>query len=111
MKKRHHAIVRITHWVNVVALTIMVGSGLRIFDAYPAFARRGETFCCYPFEDKQIPGNLTFGGWLAGRAQLALRDDVGARRERARLPRLRLYCTASGATSCRGAEWRATPGR
>ena len=44
----------------------MVGSGLRIFNAYPRFARRGETFCCYPFEGKRIPGILTFGGWLGG---------------------------------------------
>ena len=64
--KRHHVVVRVTHWVNVVALTIMVGSGLRIFNAYPAFARRGETFCCYPFERTPIPDHLTFGGWLAG---------------------------------------------
>jgi Ni/Fe-hydrogenase b-type cytochrome subunit len=64
--KRHHAVVRITHWVNVVALTIMVGSGLRIFNAYPAFARRGQGFCCYPFADKPIPAAFTFGGWLAG---------------------------------------------
>ena len=42
----------------------MVGSGLRIFNAYPRFARRGETFCCYPFEGMRIPRNLTFGGWL-----------------------------------------------
>jgi len=64
--KRHHVVVRVTHWVNVVALTIMAGSGLRIFNAYPAFARRGETFCCYPFERRPIPDQLTFGGWLAG---------------------------------------------
>jgi Ni/Fe-hydrogenase b-type cytochrome subunit len=64
--KRHHAVVRITHWVNVIALTIMVASGLRIFNAYPSFARRGETFCCYPFAGKPIPASLTFGGWLAG---------------------------------------------
>jgi Ni/Fe-hydrogenase b-type cytochrome subunit len=64
--KRHHAVVRITHWVNAVALTIMVGSGLRIFDAYPAFARRGESFCCYPFAHQAIPDRFTFGGWLAG---------------------------------------------
>jgi thiosulfate reductase cytochrome b subunit len=63
---RHHPVVRITHWVNVVALTIMVGSGLRIFNAYPAFARKGESFCCYPFAQKPIPASLTFGGWLAG---------------------------------------------
>ena len=40
VSRRHHWIVRVTHWVNVVALTIMVGSGLRIFNAYPAFARK-----------------------------------------------------------------------
>src|SRR6266542_1251517 len=64
--KRHHWIVRVTLWVNVVAITIMAGSGLRIFNAYPAFARRGESFCCYPFEHKPIPPGLTFGGWLGG---------------------------------------------
>jgi len=64
--KRHHWIVRVTHWVNAIALTLMVGSGLRIFNAYPAFARRGERFCCYPFEHKAIPNALTFGGWLGG---------------------------------------------
>jgi thiosulfate reductase cytochrome b subunit len=64
--KRHHWIVRVTHWVNVIAVLLMVGSGLRIFNAYPAFARRGDTFCCYPFEHKPIPAWLTFGGWLGG---------------------------------------------
>src|SRR3982751_6508399 len=64
--KRHHVIVRVTHWVNAIALAIMIGSGLRIFNAYPAFARKGDTFCCYPFEGTPIPRWLTFGGWLAG---------------------------------------------
>ncbi|HEY5220349.1 MAG TPA: cytochrome b/b6 domain-containing protein [Gemmatimonadaceae bacterium] len=66
MATRHHWIVRVTHWVNAVALTIMVTSGLRIFNAYPAFARKGQSFCCYPFAGKAIPAWLTFGGWLAG---------------------------------------------
>jgi len=66
MAARHHPIVRITHWINVIAFTVMVGSGLRIFNAYPAFARRGETFCCYPFEHHAIPATLTFGAWLGG---------------------------------------------
>ena len=65
-KPRHHPVVRVTHWVNVAALAIMVGSGLRIFNAYPAFARKGGTFCCYPWEGQPIPAWLTFGGWLAG---------------------------------------------
>jgi thiosulfate reductase cytochrome b subunit len=64
--RRHHLIVRITHWVNALALLLMIGSGLRIFNAYPAFARKGESFCCYPFEGDAIPAWLTFGGWLAG---------------------------------------------
>ena len=63
---RHHWVVRLTHWVSVVAITVMVGSGLRIFNAYPAFRRKGERFCCYPFEGTPIPAWLTFGGWLAG---------------------------------------------
>ncbi|HEU4631513.1 MAG TPA: cytochrome b/b6 domain-containing protein [Gemmatimonadaceae bacterium] len=63
---RHHWIVRTTHWVNVLAVAVMVGSGLRIFNAYPAFHRRGESFCCYPLEGRPVPAWLTFGGWLAG---------------------------------------------
>lgn len=66
MATRNHWVVRLTHWVNALALAIMVGSGLRIFNAYPAFARRGDTFCCYPFEHTPIPAAFTFGGWLAG---------------------------------------------
>jgi thiosulfate reductase cytochrome b subunit len=65
-EKRHHWIVRATHWVNVVALTLMVASGLRIFNAYPAFARKGESFCCWPWEGTAVPAWLTFGGWLSG---------------------------------------------
>jgi thiosulfate reductase cytochrome b subunit len=63
---RHHWIVRLTHWITVVALGLMVTTGLRIFNAYPSFARRGESFCCYPFAGTPIPASLTFGGWLAG---------------------------------------------
>ena len=66
MRKRHHWIVRVTHWVSAVAILVMVGSGLRIFNAFPAFARKGDTFCCYPFAGKTVPAWLTFGGWLAG---------------------------------------------
>jgi len=58
--------VRATHWVNAVALTLMVASGLRIFNAYPAFARKGESFCCWPWEGQPVPAWLTFGGWLSG---------------------------------------------
>jgi thiosulfate reductase cytochrome b subunit len=65
-RKRHHWIVRATHWINVVAIVVMAGSGLRIFNAYPAFARKGESFCCWPWEGHPAPAWLTFGGWLSG---------------------------------------------
>lgn len=53
---QHPLIIRVTHWLNFVALLIMVTSGLRIYNASPVF---GFT----------IPYDLTFGGWLAGARQ------------------------------------------
>ncbi|MBX9588435.1 MAG: cytochrome b/b6 domain-containing protein [Hyphomonadaceae bacterium] len=49
----HPAYVRITHWINAVAVVIMVGSGWEIYNAAPLF---GFTF----------PRSITIGGWLAG---------------------------------------------
>ena len=64
--KRNHWVIRVTHWVNVVAIVLMAGSGMRIFNAHPAFARPGEHFPLNPWEGHAIPKWLTFGGWLAG---------------------------------------------
>lgn len=33
---RHPVLVRITHWINALALTLLLGSGLQIFNAHPA---------------------------------------------------------------------------
>ncbi|HEY8004336.1 MAG TPA: cytochrome b/b6 domain-containing protein, partial [Phenylobacterium sp.] len=33
---RHAAVTRLTHWINVVALTLLLMSGLNIFGAHPA---------------------------------------------------------------------------
>src|ERR1700692_440654 len=33
---RHTALVRATHWINVLCLTILLMSGLQIFNAHPA---------------------------------------------------------------------------
>ena len=49
----HPLVVRVTHWVNTVAITVMVMSGWQIYDASPLF---GFTF----------PGWATLGGWLGG---------------------------------------------
>ena len=62
---RHHWIVRVTHWVFAFAFVIMVGSGLRIFNAYPAFHRKGAgPFPLWPFEGTPAPSWLTFGTFL-----------------------------------------------
>ena len=49
----HPAWVRITHWINAIAMLVMIGSGWEIYNASPLF---GFTF----------PGSITLGGWLAG---------------------------------------------
>jgi len=64
---RHHVIARATHWVSAVAVAIMAMSGLRIFNASPAFAPKGRApWPLWPFEGTPAPAWLTFGGWLGG---------------------------------------------
>jgi len=49
----HPAWVRITHWINAIAMLMMIGSGWQIYDASPLFG----------FE---FPPSIALGGWLAG---------------------------------------------
>ena len=49
----HPVWVRITHWINAVAVLVMIGSGWEIYNASPLF---GFSF----------PRSITLGGWLAG---------------------------------------------
>ena len=49
----HPAWVRITHWINFVAVAVMIGSGWEIYNASPLFS--------FVF-----PRSITLGGWLAG---------------------------------------------
>jgi thiosulfate reductase cytochrome b subunit len=49
----HPLYVRITHWINAVAMLVMIGSGWQIYNASPLF---WFTF----------PRSMTIGGWLAG---------------------------------------------
>jgi len=49
----HPVWVRITHWINALAMLVMIGSGWQIYNASPLF---GFTF----------PDSITLGGWLAG---------------------------------------------
>ena len=54
--KVHPLLVRITHWVNALAIVVMVLSGWKIYNASPLF-------------DFSFPDDLTLGGWLAGALQ------------------------------------------
>ena len=49
----HPLYVRITHWINALAVLVMIGSGWQIYNASPLF----------PF---LFPRSITIGGWLAG---------------------------------------------
>ena len=52
----HPAWMRITHWLNAIAVIIMVMSGWKIYNASPIFAFK-------------FPGEITLGGWLGGAIQ------------------------------------------
>jgi thiosulfate reductase cytochrome b subunit len=65
--RRHHGIVRLTHWINAVLLAGMITSGLQIYEAFPRFGLRGTTFPApNPFEATNFPQWARLGGWLAG---------------------------------------------
>jgi thiosulfate reductase cytochrome b subunit len=54
--KVHPLLVRITHWINALAIFVMVMSGWKIYNASPLF-------------DFIFPKDITLGGWLAGALQ------------------------------------------
>jgi thiosulfate reductase cytochrome b subunit len=57
---------RAFHWVNVVALVVVAGSGLQILLAYPYMGARGQPAAWYPFQGVRPPSWLRLGDWLAG---------------------------------------------
>jgi len=64
--KRHHWIVRFTHWATLVLLIGMVTSGLQIYGAYAKFGEHGGPYYVNLFQDTGFPGWSRLGGWLAG---------------------------------------------
>ena len=64
--RRHHWIVRVTHWCAAVLIFAMVASGLQIYRAYPRFGERGGAYLPQPFQDVAFPEWARLGGWLAG---------------------------------------------
>ena len=67
MVKRHHGIVRLTHWINAAVLVGMMASGLQIYGAFPHFGMRGApSLGPNPLDGHAAPHVLRLGGWLAG---------------------------------------------
>src|SRR5881394_2058646 len=65
--KRHHWIVRLTHWLTFVLLAGMIMSGLQIYAAYARFGERGGPYYApNPFQDRAVSRTFRLGGWLAG---------------------------------------------
>lgn len=64
--RRHHWIVRVTHWAAFVLIFGMIASGLQIYGAYPRFGMRDGPFLPNPFQDAPFPLWSRLGGWLAG---------------------------------------------
>src|SRR5213078_3309066 len=64
--KRHHWVVRITHWMTFVLLAGMIMSGLQIYGAYARFGERGGPYYVNAFENHAFPTWSRLGGWLAG---------------------------------------------
>jgi thiosulfate reductase cytochrome b subunit len=69
----HPLVIRITHWVNAISLTVMILSGIQIFAAFPSFSAKvpQHNLITYPphFTPTSIGGwfrGLALGGWLAG---------------------------------------------
>src|SRR5215471_19259089 len=57
----HPWAVRFCHWLNTIALFVMVGSGFQIFRAFPSFGAK------IPERDLlHWPKAFALGGWLAG---------------------------------------------
>src|SRR6188474_1135266 len=52
----HPAWVRVTHWINAIAMLVMIGSGWEIYNASPLF-------------DFRFSKSITLGVWLAGALQ------------------------------------------
>ncbi|HYU35775.1 MAG TPA: cytochrome b/b6 domain-containing protein [Thermoanaerobaculia bacterium] len=64
--RRHHWIVRATHWLNAVLLFGMIASGLQIYNAFAHFGPRGRPFLPNPWDGRPFSPRFRLGGWLAG---------------------------------------------
>ncbi len=60
---RHAGVTRVTHWINVVALTLLLMSGLQIFNAHPALYWGARSYFGHPWLSMtgQLQGDKAIG--------------------------------------------------
>jgi thiosulfate reductase cytochrome b subunit len=65
---RQALLAKIFHWLNIIALLLMITSGLQIYNANPVFGgRAGWHFpAVLSLGSWQFPSPFLLGGWLAG---------------------------------------------
>src|SRR5207245_9320395 len=61
--RRHHWIVRVTHWATLLLVTGMVASGLQIYEAYARFGNHGGHLCSSPLHGAPVPPSTRLRGW------------------------------------------------
>src|SRR5258707_15883123 len=64
--RRHHWIVRLTHWATAIVLAGMIASGLQIYEPYARFGNRGGPYFVSPFDGAQFPHWSRLSGSLLG---------------------------------------------
>ena len=79
--------VRVTHWINALAMLVMIGSGWQIYNASPLFG--------FAFPERDHARRLA-----RRRAAVAFRGDVGAGGQRPRLSSRSVSRPAASAASC-----------
>ncbi len=82
--QRHRLPVRIMHWINVLCLVVMLGSGLQIFNAHPALYWGHQSTFDDPWvklSARNVPGEGLRGETRIGDARFDTTGVLGASRD------------------------------
>ncbi|HEY8573725.1 cytochrome b/b6 domain-containing protein [Phenylobacterium sp.] len=78
--RRHSAVTRLTHWINVLALSVLLMSGLQIFNAHPALYWGQKSTFAQPWvwiDGREKPSGEFEGFTRIGKAEFATTGVLG----------------------------------